>query len=242
MKNTYLKLLFFFSAISLVSGDAFYERLPVDYEGTEEVNEIVELQKKINNGLKLEHDKHFGYLKSVLKELNISKHSQVLLFSKTSLHRKLINPANPRALYFNKNSYIGWIDGAKVLEVGVADKNLGAVFYTLSQRKSDKPEFKRDDSCLSCHASSRTKNEPGFFIRSVFPDSEGEPIARAGEDRVNHTTDLEKRWGGYFVTAHNLGFPHRGNGITVETKENFKITPKEAKTTSDLKEFFDKLA
>ena len=224
--------------ISLAHGDSFYERSPVDYENGEESNEIVELQKKINAGLKLKHDSKHGYLKSVLEALNIPVSSQVLVFSKTSLHRKLISTYNPRAMYFNKNTYIGWVDGAQVLEIGVADKNLGAVFYTFPQNKKEKLKFSRDDSCLSCHVSGRTQNEPGFFIRSVFPDENGEPIARAGEDRVDHTTPIEHRWGGYFVTADKFKTPHRGNGYTKQNS-NYEIISKEAHSFADLKSFFD---
>ena len=183
MKNAYLKLLLILLIPSAVQADSFYERYPIDYEGGEASNEISRLQKKIDAGLKLKYDNKHGYLKSVLEALNISEHSQVLVFSKTSVHRKIINPANPRAIYFNTNSYVAWVDRAKILELAVADKNLGAVFYTLDQKKNDRPVFERDDSCLNCHASSRTKNEPGFFIRSIFPDKDGEPIARAGETR-----------------------------------------------------------
>ena len=231
-------LLFLTLGLSAVHGDAFYERSPVDYEKGKESNEIVRLQKKINEGLELEYDRKHGYLKAVLDALGIPVSSQVLVFSKTSLHRKLISTHNPRALYFNKNTYVGWVDGAKVLEIGVADENLGAVFYTFPQQKSAKLKFTRDDSCLSCHASGRTENEPGFFIRSVFPDKVGEPIARAGEDRVDHTTPLDLRWGGYFVTADKFTQKHRGNGY-VETKDKFEIKHKEAKTLKDLDMFFD---
>ena len=231
------------TAILLVSGfyvhgDAFYERSPVDYENGKESNEVVRLQAKLDKGLKLEHDNKHGYLKAVLDALDIPVSSQVLVFSKTSFHRKLISTHNPRAMYFNKNTYVGWVDGAEVLEIGVADENLGAVFYTFSQTKQKKLKFNRDDSCLSCHASGRTENEPGFFIRSVFPDKRGEPIARAGEDRVDHTTPIELRWGGYFVTAEKFTAAHRGNGY-VETEGKYEIKHKEAKTFKDLDMFFD---
>lgn len=236
MRSTFFALITLL--VSLGYGDAFYERSPVDYENGKESNEIVRLQKKLDKGLKLEHDSKHGYLKSVLDALGIPVSSQVLVFSKTSFHRKIISTYNPRAMYFNNNTYVGWVDGAKVLEIGVADKNLGAVFYTLNQKKSEKLKFTRDDSCLSCHASGRTQNEPGFFIRSVFPDKSGEPIARAGEDRVDHTTPLELRWGGYFVTAEKFKNPHRGNGYA-EEDSNYEIESKEARTFDDLSSFFD---
>ena len=97
--------LFFFFSFQAI-GEGFYERSPIDYENRQAENEISRLQKKIAKGLKLEHDDKHGYLKSVLKALDISVNSQTLVFSKTSLHRKLISPAAPRALYFNENTYI----------------------------------------------------------------------------------------------------------------------------------------
>ena len=221
-----------------IMGDAFYERSPIDYENGKEDNEVVRLQKKLDSGLNLDYDSQHGYLNAVLKALNIPVSSQTLVFSKTSFHRKLISTHNPRAIYFNKNTYIGWVDGARVLEVGVADKNLGAVFYTFTQSKTEKPKFVRDDSCLSCHASGRTQNEPGFFIRSVFPDKDGEPVSRAGEDRVDHTTPIDLRWGGWFVTADNFNSPHRGNGY-VKKDGPYKVSPVSAKSLNDLSNFFD---
>lgn len=225
-------------AVSGLFGAGFYERLPIDYENGATDNEIEELQKKIDGGLVLAYDEKHGYLKAILKELKIPISTQVLVFSKTSFHRKLISSENPRALYFNRNSYIGWVDGAEVLEVGVADKNLGAVFYTFPQKKVEKPKFNRDNSCLSCHASGRTEDEPGFFIRSVYPDKLGEPIGRAGESRVEHSTPIEERWGGWYVT-HNGAKPlHRGNGVA-EKDGPFEIFPKPANKLKDLAQFFD---
>ncbi|MCM8533305.1 MAG: hypothetical protein NE330_19205 [Lentisphaeraceae bacterium] len=223
---------------SIVIGEGFYERAPIDYENGKEDNEISRLQEKIDGGLELEHDYENGYLRGVLKALNIPVSTQTLVFSKTSLHRKLINPSKPRALYYNDNSYVGWVDGAKVLEIAVADKNLGAVFYILDQKKNAKPAFERDDTCLSCHASGRTGNEPGFFIRSIFPDKNGEPIARAGEDRVNHTTPFDLRWGGWYVTGENISEKHRGNAW-VKEEGKYVLDPTPAVTTNDLSEYFD---
>ena len=226
------------ACLQFAGAGGFYERNPVDYENSKEDNEISRLQSKVDAGLELEYNENHGYLPGVLKALNIPVSSQTLVFSKTSLHRKVISPDEPRALYFNENTYIGWVKDARVLEIGVADKNLGAVFYTLDQKKSAKPQFERDDTCLSCHASGRTGNEPGFFIRSVVPDEDGEPISRAGEDRVNHKTPLEDRWGGWFVTAEKLSVGHRGNAVAKDDGV-YKIESKPAKTLNDLSEFFD---
>ena len=237
ISNIFLAVALFFS-FSLW-GDAFYERSPVDYEDGKEDNEVVRLQSKIDKGLKIEFDYKHGYLPGVLKALNISQESQLLVFSKTSAHRRLISPYNPRAIYFNKNSYVGWVNGAKFLELGVTDKNLGTVFYTLDQKKMGKPRFERDDTCLSCHASSRTDYEPGFLVRSIFPDKSGEIISRAGGEQVDHTTPINLRWGGWFVTADKFISPHRGNAVTVEKDNDFSLKSIPAKTTVDLQQFLN---
>jgi len=189
--------LWVFFVTSSLWAEGLYERSVINYEETKGDNCIIELQKKIDNGsVNLEYDRKYGYLKSLLDTLNVNQSSQTLVFSKTSFHRKLISPSNPRALYFNENTYIGWVNGAHLLEIAVVDKKLGAVFYTLEQEKLKKPSFKRNDSCLNCHASSRTGGEPGFFVRSVFPDKSGNPIASAGENRITHKDKVRDRWGG----------------------------------------------
>ncbi len=48
-------------------------------------------------------------------------------------------------------------------------------FYTLEQASSKEPKLVRDrGGCLSCHASMRTQNVPGFLVRSVYADGAGQ--------------------------------------------------------------------
>ena len=236
MKKLLISLLL--SVVTTAPAVDLYETAVIDYENRQADNRIEDLQKKIDLGeVSLEFDTTNGYLSSLLNELNIPLDSQTLVFSKTSFHRKLINSRNPRALYFDDNIYLGWTPGAELLEIGVVDRRLGAVFYTMKQRKNEKMKFQRDDSCLSCHVSGRTGNEPGFFIRSIFPDEDGEPIARAGSDTIDHTSDLEKRWGGWFVTGEQVG-NHRGNAI-FKKGESYDNKALPAQTLQDLKHFFN---
>src|SRR4051812_796141 len=58
-----------------------------------------------------------GYLSSLLHLLGINVDSQVLVFSKTSFQHALINPKNPRAVYFNDNVAIGMVPGGTVYEM-----------------------------------------------------------------------------------------------------------------------------
>jgi hypothetical protein len=215
-----------------------YETALIDYENRQANNTIERLNKALRNKTtKLVFDNQRGYLDALLKELNIPLNSQTLIFSKTSFHRKQIYPSNPRALYFNDEIYVGWVPGTQLLEIAIADPELGGVFYTLEQTKQDNVQLNRDNSCLSCHVSGRTLNEPGFFIRSVFPDEEGEPISRLGSDTIDHSSPIGERWGGWFVTGKKTEI-HRGNTIYATGSKRIG-KPHKALTTQDLNKFFN---
>ncbi|RMG37287.1 MAG: hypothetical protein D6725_09075 [Planctomycetota bacterium] len=46
-------------------------------------------------------------LLGLLRLLDITPHSQLLVFSKTALHQDLVGPENPRAIYFNDHTFVG---------------------------------------------------------------------------------------------------------------------------------------
>ncbi len=171
-------------------------------------------QKRLDGDGRLEYEDHFGYLRSALCALDVPESSQMLVFSKTSLQARRIWPQKPRAIYFNDDVYVGFCQAGDVIEVSVADPQLGAVFYTIDQQPEDKPVFRRQtDNCLMCHGSSATQNIPGHLVRSVFPDSQGQPILSSGSYRIDHTSPFEKRWGGWYVTGTHGEMKHLGNLI-----------------------------
>src|SRR5207247_1213252 len=130
--------------------------------------------------------------------------SQTLVFSKTSFQRDFISPQTPRALYFNAHTYIGWVQGAPVLEVATVDPQLGAVFYILNQEPGGKPKFVRQTyECLQCHDSGLTRSIPGHIIRSVYPDAQGQPILSEGTYITTDQSPLKERWGGWYVTGRH---------------------------------------
>src|SRR5205823_5212269 len=78
---------------------------------------VAELQQKMDRGeVKLEYEPNQGYLRSLLKHLRISESSQTLVFSKSSFQLNLISPKTPRALYFNDDVYMGFVQDGPVLE------------------------------------------------------------------------------------------------------------------------------
>ena len=189
----------------------------IQYSATPKDDPIAKLQVRINEGeVKLEYVRPHGYLLSVLKELQIPMSSQVLVFSKTSFQQHLISPDAPRALYFNDDVYIGWVQGGDVVEASSVDPEKGAIFYTLDQRKSANPTFVRREECIQCHASPNTLGVPGHIVRSVYPDNQGIPQLQAGSFRTNDTSPFKERWGGWYVTGTHGSQRHMGNNIVTD--------------------------
>ncbi|CAN5644578.1 hypothetical protein BH11PLA2_BH11PLA2_49450 [soil metagenome] len=198
-----------------VAPAADLDRPPIEYATAKTQNAIGDLQTKFNKNQSLfVHDDDFGYLKSLLKELDVPASSQVLVFSRTSLQRPRIGPKTPRAIYFNDDVTIGFCRHGDVLEITAMDANLGTVFYTLDQNPAKKAAFTRQtENCLLCHASSMNHGFPGHIIRSGSPDSRGEFVLSRGTKRVDHSTPLEDRWGGWYVTGTSGKQTHMGNTI-----------------------------
>jgi hypothetical protein len=214
-----LSLLAFLLAVIAQPGWAQeYEQEPIRYSKSEPNNRVSQLIERIQGGkTQLRHEPHFGYLRSLLAELDVPQSSQMLVYSKTSLQRQRISPQTPRALYFNDDVYVGFCQQGDVLELSAVDPQLGAVFYTVDQHRGDQqnadsPRFTRQaDNCLICHSSSHTKDVPGHLVRSVFTDTAGYPILSAGSYRIDHSSPLEKRWGGWYVTGTHGPQKHLGN-------------------------------
>ena len=198
-----------------------YQQDPINY-ATASVNDpIARLQQRLDRGeSKLTFDPQHGYLASVLRELKIRVSSQSLVFSKTSFQRDRISPDRPRALYFDDDTYVGWVRGGDVIELASTDPNLGTVFYTLEQPGADTaskpqpPRFLRQTaSCLQCHGSSMTRDIPGLIVRSVYPDSTGQPVLSAGTFMTTQESPLAERWGGWYVTGTHGRQRHMGNVV-----------------------------
>jgi len=212
--------LLFALLISAARGEDEYEREPISYSKTAPRNRVSRLLDEISTGKKeLAHEDHFGYLKPLLKELGIKPSTQTLVFSKTSLQRQKICPQTPRSLFFGDDIYVGFCQQGDVLEISAVDPQLGAVFYTIDQEKSNPPKIVRQtDNCLICHGSSQTKGIPGHLIRSVFADALGLPILSGGTYRIDHTSPIEQRWGGWYVTGKHGGQKHLGN-LVIQGRE-----------------------
>lgn len=190
----------------------FFELPPIKYSETASSDQVAALAAEIDRGeWNVEGAEGKMFLKAILKKLDVPEDSQVLVFSKTSLQNALITRSNPRAIYFSMDAYVGWMPGGKV-EVIVEDEKLGPVFYTIEPPVGKRPPrvVRATDSCLQCHATSRTSGVPGMFIRSVVPDGNSHPVLSLGTSLVTDRTPIKERWGGWYVSGSS-GDPHLGN-------------------------------
>jgi hypothetical protein len=181
---------------------------------------VAMLSQAIAQGsISLSYREPAGYLLSLLEALAISPESQLLVFSKTGLQRADTGPLSPRALYFNDSVVIGYIPGARFLEIAAHDPEQGVVFYTVDQMvtaagstQSPTPGITRGRNCLTCHVSGGTLDVPGMITRSNFVNANGEVIPQLGFHLVDHRTPLSQRWGGWFVTGTYDAPPYGGIG------------------------------
>jgi hypothetical protein len=206
------------------AGGADIEAAPIHYNTAPADNAVERLRERLRAGdVALERDEDHGYLRSLLRALDVPEASQVLVFSKTSLQRHRISPKTPRALYFNDEVYVGFCRRGDVVELTATDPQLGAVFYTLDQREERPRLARQTDACLTCHGSSQNQGFPGHLLRSVFPDRGGLPILSAGSSRIDQTSPLKDRWGGWYVTGTSGQQVHRGNMLCAD-----RIRPEDA--------------
>ncbi len=207
-----------------------FERQPILYSRAMPRDSIARLKAELESGqVELSYDKEHGYLPALLKYANVPTSSQVLVFSKTSLQRHNISPRTPRALYFNDDTYIGWVQNGDVVEISTAEPTLGGVFYTLDQRnQQDAVITRKTDQCLVCHASTHTERVPGHIMRSVYVEKSGLPIFSMGTHRTNDASPFQRRWGGWYVTGTHGSQRHMGNELTLRTAANAEDLDREA--------------
>lgn len=192
---------------------------PIHYDTAPVDDAVARLQRSLDAGeAVLAWDERWGWLPSVLEALGVSEESQLLVFSKTSLQTTKISPHKPRAVYFNDDTYVGYVQRGDLIELSAVDSRQGTVFYTLPQEQSDTPRFVREQGrCLACHDSHRTRDVPGLLVRSVYPDSRGHALLSLGDATTDPTTPTDHRYGGWYVTGEGESLNHRGNAIYSET-------------------------
>jgi hypothetical protein len=158
-----------------------------------------------------------AYLRSILGALDVPLSSQIMVFSKGSVQSPLIEPNNPRALYFNDAVVVGWVrEGSSRLPRRILNR---ARSFTGAFQPARWPLNRAGQHCLSCHHSQRTAAVPGMI----------EPMGQ--------TRPLERRWGGWYVTGSLGTIQHFGN-IDVAKLKSGDATPATI-TVMSLEKTFD---
>jgi hypothetical protein len=212
--------------------DTFYVPLddPAINYAAPATDPIAHLEKQLEaQKIKLDYAPNgWGYLPAVLKQLNINTDSQVLVFSRTSIQASHISPRTPRAIYFNDDTAVGFVQNGDVLELSAIDPKEGAVFYSLDTEKSDRPEFARRDDCLRCHQGAPTMGIPGLMVSSVHPSNDPEARESHGSAFItDDRTPFAERWGGWYVTGTHGSQMHLGNNPDLTDPLNPGLSSKE---------------
>lgn len=177
------------------------------------IDPVVILQQRLESGhLELEYDSAMGYLPSLLEAMEIPASSQTLVFSRTSFQTDRIAPWAPRALYFNDDVYLGWVQEGPIMEIASMSPQDGARFYSVLQQRDGPPRLRREgETCLLCHDSRITEGVPGLIMRSTLTDRLGYPVTEFHTGSTRDQTPFETRWGGWYVTGEHGGISHAGN-------------------------------
>jgi hypothetical protein len=225
--------------------DTFYVPLDdpaIQYAGPVS-DSIALLEKQLESGkAKIDYAPNgSGYLPAILKLLDINIDSQVLVFSRTSIQNTHISPRTPRAIYFNDDTAVGFVQNGEVLELSAIDPRQGAVFYSLETEKNDRPEFARRDDCLRCHQGAPTMGIPGILVSSVHPITDAEARESHGSAFItDDRTSFGERWGGWYVTGMHGSEVHLGNNPELADPLNPGRAVKEGtQNVTSLAGFFD---
>ena len=215
------------------------EHPAVGYSTRPTTDPVNALNARLQSGqVTLPYNETTGYLKPLLDALNVSVDSQIVVFSKTSLQQRIIQPRNPRVIYFNDSVVVAWVrDG--FIEIAAHDAAQGAVFYRVLGSTVGPPTMFRDNGCLQCHNSFATLGVPGFLAKSIPSALDGSALPWLGNYLTDHRSPIPERWAGWFVTGKTGSFRHLGNAPVVDRNiDDVKIDAANLNLT-DLRARFD---
>ncbi len=212
---------------------------PVDYWNPDARDPVAALQRRLAaQELTLPFEETFGYLRAVLKELDVPVESQLLRFRSGSPHKSHITAERPRAIYFNDDVAVAWHPGAVLLELAAQDSQKGTLFYTLTNRENAAPEFHRSASqvCLGCHNRATGIAVPGHFLQAQLGEEAQKYFFGSMK---SHAPPLELRWEASYITGLNPAQRHRGNLSRDEDRRRNADDPTFHRPIVDLADEFD---
>lgn len=189
-----------------------FDQPPHNYSTRTPADRFTKMKAALESGeAPLDRSGEQAFLLSLLKLFNIPVSSQLLVFSTTSLQLSLISPANPRAIYFNEDIYVGYIPGGRI-EIVALDPELGAIFYIFDVPRDGRPiRVERSARCMNCHAGEDTGHVPGIVLKSVVPGPSGGSLTAYRVEQTGHGIPYADRFGGWHVTGRHGITNHWGN-------------------------------
>lgn len=178
------------------------------------------------------------FLRSLLKELEVPVSSQMLVFTATSLQKGLISARNPRALYFNDDTYVGFVPRGRI-EIISLDPALGGIFFIFDRLKPGiRPVAHRSTDCMTCHAPQHMDSVPGLVIESVIPGLTGGGERAYRRQQSGHAVPIAERFGGWHLTGTGSAMPeHYGNLLIVRKNGEANELPNPPGERSDLSRY-----
>ncbi|MEM7697224.1 MAG: hypothetical protein AAF236_02330 [Verrucomicrobiota bacterium] len=219
-----------------------FDLAPHSYYSNERADRMSLLLARVEAGdVDLGTERQLPLLERLLEELEIPVSSQILLFSKTSLQRKLITPSNPRAMYFNDDTHLAWMPGGKMEIISFDSESGGRFFIEESPFREPEPiVFDSPKSCFGCHGGSATNYLPGPLARSNFTSETGGRLGSvAVHIRMSHEVAFEDRWGGYFVTGAPASLAHLGNSFAQRQDRTVYLDRESHREMNSLDGYFD---
>lgn len=242
----------------LVNAMRYDQEYPViQYSGPARDNRIWRLQQQLNSGkIKLQWEPRWGYLRSLLKALEIDISSQTLVFSKTSLQTTAIAEKTPRAIYFNDDTYVGFVQHSDLLEFAAIDAKVGVVFFGMINRQDTPPTLEREGGrCLTCHDtySMMGGGVPRVMVMSAPVDDPTDARTYSSASEVDDRTPIAERWGGWYLsgwymneqgvgTAQHFGNLPLRSESSVRDSDQLKALTRTRDNRANLAGYFDTAA
>jgi hypothetical protein len=230
-------------ALAAQRRDAFdlsFDHPAVAYRSRTPADPVARAQASLARGkAQLSFDPDHGYLGSLLTLLGVPIESQVVVFSGGSKQADLIGASNPRAIYFSDSVAVGWVRGGAELEIAATDAGQGVNFYTLEQRRVDRPSISQDKAvCLQCHLTWETRGVPGLVVMSTLNEpAPDDKYSYATGSFADHRSPFSDRWGGWYVTGRIGPVRHLGNDTALPGRKAPPVKP--PRQLDSLKGLFD---
>ena len=164
--------------------------------------------------------------------------SQMLVFTATSLQKGLISARNPRALYFNDDTYVGFVPRGRI-EVISLDPELGGIFYIFDRlQPGRRPQVRRYVRMYELPRPAVHGQYSRPVVESVIPGLTGGGERAFRREQSGHGVPIADRFGGWHLTGTGEAMPHNwSNQLLVRKNGEAKELPNPPGERCDLSRY-----